>query len=196
MTQLTISQRDAKIAGGLTVRSRSQSTSDDRVRCTVLVISGITLDDQELNALLGDEEAHMSLFRSRDGSSLKDPVCPQLDPLSLDEEIQESQVTLYVSVDRQPIDLGLSILKNIKLARRPGGTTEMTLSIESTPTLDGRIAQLLDQLDTLVQIAISYAHNPQQASMDLGSEAVRAANAEPPKRRARKVSERPGESVN
>lgn len=190
--QLTITQRDAKIAGGLNVRTEYHGK--DPVRAMDIGISGLRIDRHELCALLGNPEAYVCLFHQRGASELWDPEFPQLEPLRISEKIEAANVVLFVSVDFQRVELGLCKLKSIVLTPEAGGLTETAFTVQATPILDGRITQLLERLDTPLQIEISYQHNPQQASLDIGSEAVRAASAAKPARKRKAAAERPGET--
>lgn len=184
--QLVIPQRDAKIAGSLNIRTEYHG--DEPVRAMDLGITGLMIGPDELNALLIEPDAHNLLFKARQSSEIQDPQFPQFEPLRLKDKIEAARVVLFVSVDLQRVELGLCKLKSIVLDPQAGGLTAVSFTVQATPVIDGRIAQLLERLDTLLKIEISYQHNPKQASMDLGSEAVRAANAkaEPPKRKAGK----------
>jgi hypothetical protein len=197
--QLVITQRDAKIAGSLNIRTEYHG--DEPVRAMDIGISGLRIGPDELNALLGEPDAHNLLYKPRQSSELHDPQFPQFEPFRLTEKIEAARVVLFVSVDLQRVELGLCKLKSIVLALEGGGLTEVSFTVQATPTIDSRIVQLLERLDTPLQIEISYQHNPKQASMDLGSEAVRAANAKaetkPAAKRARKsTGDRPGETFN
>ena len=198
--QLVISQREAKISGSLNVRTEYHG--EDPVRAMDIGISGLRIGRDELNALLNDQDAHNLLFKARQNSELQDPQFPQFAPFRLTESIEAARVVLFVSVDLQRVELGLCKLKSIVLTLEGGGLTEVAFTVQSIPTIDNRIVQLLERLDTPLQIEISYEHNPKQASMDLGSEAVRAAGAAAAKAaakpaRARKGhAQRPGESFN
>jgi hypothetical protein len=182
--QLVISQRDAKIAGSLNIRTEYHG--DEPIRAMDIGISGLRIGPDELNALLNDIDAHNLLFKARQNSELQDPQFPQFAPFRLIETIEAARVVLCVSVDLQRVELGLCKLKSIVLTLEGGGMTEVAFTVQSTPTIDSRIVQLLERLDTPLQIEISYQHNPKQASLDIGSETVRAANAAKPKR-ARKA---------
>ena len=173
--QLVITQREAKISGSLNVRTEYHG--QDPVRAMDIGISGLRIGPDELNSLLNDGDAHNLLFKARQNSELQDPQFPQFAPFRLIESIDAARVVLFVSVDLQRVELGLCKLKSIVLTLEGGGLTEVAFTVQSTPTIDNRIVQLLERLDTPLQIEISYSHNPKQASMDLGSEAVRAANA-------------------
>jgi hypothetical protein len=203
--QLVISQRDAKIAGSLNVRTEYHGS--DAVRAMDIGITGLRIGPDEFCALLNDPDAHNLLFKPRQSSELHDPQFPQFAPFRLVETIEAARVVLFVSVDLQRVELGLCKLKSIVLTLEGGGMTEVAFTVQSTPVIDSRIVQLLERLDTPLQIEISYQHNPKQASMDLGSEAVRAAGAAQESgakpRRNRKgatptppASGRPGETFN
>ena len=172
--QLVISQREAKISGSLNVRTEYHGS--DPVRAMDIGISGLRIGPDELNALLNDQDAHNLLFKARQNSKLQDPQFPQFAPFRLTESIEAARVVLFVSVDLQRVELGLCKLKSIVLTLEDGGLTEVAFTVQSIPTIDNRIVQLLDRLDTPLQIEISYQHNPKQASLDIGSETVRAAN--------------------
>lgn len=164
----TISKRDAHI--GTNIPFRTQFHGDDPVTAGDVPVSGIMLGAEELNALLQEPHAHRALFAKRSGSTLDDPLFKGLAPFKLKDKIEAADVVLFVGANSE-VKLGLCKLKNVTLEPKTGGLTELSCTIQSTPTLDKRIAVLLDHMDAGVQIEIGYEHNAHQPELPMGADA-------------------------
>lgn len=167
---ITISQRDAHI--GTAIPFRTQYHGEDHVAGADVPISAVLLDPAELNMLLQEPLAHRSLFAKRAGSTLDDPLFKGLKPLQLTDKIEGANVCLFVGIERRAIDLGTCKLKNITLEPKTGGLTELSCTVQTTPTLDKRIAILLEHMDAGAQIEIGYEHNAQQGELPMGANVV------------------------
>jgi hypothetical protein len=166
--QVTISRRDAKLAGNLPIRT--QYHGDEPVKACDLRITGIMLTAGELCAMLREPDAHKALFVRRAGMKLDDPLLKRIAPLKLEDRIDSAEVVLFTGLDGVELRLGMSKLKGITLEPKEGGLTEMSCLVQATPTLDKRIATLVDQLDAGVQIEIRYEHNAEQPELAMSGE--------------------------
>lgn len=161
---VTLSRRDAKV--GPSINCRTQREGDAAgAKATDLSLSGIHLSADELNAMLREPLAHRALYVTRAGTKLADPLLKQIGPLSLLGKLEHAVVTLYIGVDAREIKLGICKLARRTLELKTGGMTEFSCQVQAVPTLDGRIAPLLDSMASNVQVEIDYEHNAEQADL-------------------------------
>jgi hypothetical protein len=165
----TLSKRDARI--GTNVKFRNEYHGDDLVQAGDIPISGAYLEPEELGALLQEPRAHSLLFAARPASKLTDPLFKNLAPFRLTTKIESAHVVLFFGTDAQEeLRLGVCKLKNITLERKAGGLTELSCLVQATPTIDKRIAKLIEYMDEPIQIEISYEHNAEQPELAMGGE--------------------------
>ena|SRR5256885_976963 len=167
-TMLTLAKRDAKI--GRNIPFRTEDHGDEDVKGTDIPINGVHLEPEELNALLQHPHAHNALFKARAGSKLTDPFFRCFAPLRLIDKIEHANVVLYFGAAGHELKLGICKLKDVQLEPKAGGMTELSCKVQSTPTLDKRIAELISHMGKAVQIEIGYEHNAEQPDLALGSE--------------------------
>jgi len=170
--QLIISRRDALL--GPSINCRTQKAGDEAgAKATDLALSGIHLSAEEFCAILREPLAHKAYFVQRPGSRLLDPLFPRIAPIALIDKFEHAVVTLYAGLQGTEIKLGICRLARIHLQPKTGGLTEMSCQVQATPTLDKRIATLLDAMAAAVQVEITYEHNAEQPDLALSGETPR-----------------------
>jgi hypothetical protein len=165
---LTLSKRDAKI--GRNIPFRTQDHGDEQVRAADIRVTGLHLEPAEFNALLQEPRAHSAFFVTRAGTRLMDPLIRSFAPFQLLGKIEQADVVLYLGLGNVEVKLGTCKLKSVCLELKAGGMTELSCTVQTTPTLDKRIAQLIDHMGSSVQIEITYEHNAEQPDLALGDE--------------------------
>lgn len=165
---LTLSRRDAKI--GRNIPFRTQDHGDEPVRACDIAVSGLHLEAGEFNALLKEPRAHNAFFVTRPGSKLMDPLIRDFKPFELTDKIEHADVVIFVGLQGSEIKLGTCKLKGVSLELKAGGMVEFSCTVQTTPTLDKRIAQLIDHMGSSVQIEISYEHNAEQPDLNLAGD--------------------------
>lgn len=165
--QMTLSRRDAKLGPGINCRTEKAGDSAG-AKATDLTLSGIHLAPEELCAFLREPLAHKALFVTRAGSKLTDPLFKQIAPLQLVGKLDHAVVTLYTGLQGEEIKLGICKLARRTLEPKIGGMTELCCQVQATPTLDKRIAALLEAMSASVQVEITYEHNGEQPELQMG----------------------------
>lgn len=169
----TLSKREAKL--GTSIPFRTEFHGDDPVTASDVPVSGIMLTQAELNDILQEPLASRALFVRRAGSTLDDPLIRGIQALKLIDKIDNASVVVLVGLEQTEVDLGNCKLKGITLEPKTGGLTEMGFKIQTTPTLDKRIATLLEHMDAGVMVEIGYEHNAEQQQLPMGAAVVAAA---------------------
>lgn len=167
---LTMSRRDAKLGPSISCRTQKQG-DENGAKATDIALEGIHLSAVELCALLNNGNAYQRLYVLGEKGELPEVAFPQFGAIPLQGKIDHAVVTLYVGSREQEIKLGICKLARLRLTCNKGGSTELSCQVQATPTLDRRIAQLIESMAENVQVEIEYEHNAEQAELPIAADA-------------------------
>jgi hypothetical protein len=170
--QYALSKRDIELAGGANIRTEFHG--DKPVKALDLQFAGLMLEAAEFGELVQEQLVYRALYVKRAGSTLDEPLLKTVEWIPLDINLT-GKVSLFSSLGEQEIDLGICELTRLKFRCRVGGLTEFKGMIQTKPTLDKRLAELVDRLGDNVQMAVNYEHEAEQQQLPMGAALVAAA---------------------
>ena len=150
---LTVTSRPCQLGTG--INTRCEMHGDESVPACDIPIVGITLDAEELGALLADPYAHRALFTKARGHD--EPMFPQLEPFELTDKIEGASavITLSSTGEGATIHLDDVKLKGLTLKPMSGGLTLLSLKIQASgEDMASQVGELVAYLDRSVQIEI------------------------------------------
>lgn len=148
-----ISRRDAKLGPSINCRTQKQG-DENGAKATDIALEGIHLAPVELCALLDNGNAYQRLYVLGEKGELPEVAFPQFGAIPLQGKIDHAVVTLYVGSRETEIKLGICKLARMRLELHKGGATELSCQVQATPTLDTRVAKLIDSMAEAVQVEI------------------------------------------
>ncbi len=173
--EFTIPRRDATL--GSNIPFRTQHHGDVKVRAGDVPFSDLILDARELGELLQEPLAHRALYVKVPGATLEEPLIRAIEIIPLAIKLS-GRVSVFSPLGDHEIDLGFCTITKLKIERKTGGLTALQGAIQTTPTLDSRIAELLDRMGEKVQLAMTYEHEPEQEELPIGEGAQSSGNGE------------------
>lgn len=173
--EFTIPRRDATL--GSNIPFRTQHHGDLKVRAGDVPFSELILDARELGELLQEPLAHRALYVKLPGAALEEPFIRAIDVIPLAIKLS-GRVSVFSPLGDHEIDLGLCTITKLKIERKTGGLTALQGAIQTTPTLDSRIAELIDRMGEKVQLAIAYEHEAEQQQLPMGEGAEGTGNGD------------------
>lgn len=156
-TTLHLAERPAKI--GSSINTRSEKHGDADVPACDIPISGIMLEQAELEALLG-KGAHKAFFR--DGKGLVEPRFEVLKEFALRDKF-DGDVALDLDELRIEFADESVALSSVKLEPQVGGLTAMSLQLQGTPSTE-EIAALVGSLNREVRVELTFGGRRQPKS--------------------------------
>lgn len=130
---------------GIAINGRTQKHGDRRVPAQDIPLVGLMLEAAELCALLGDENAHASLFRKNDAGTFEPIFSKHFKPMKLVDRFEDATVIVYfngpptrdsdadVNGD-YTIELAGVTLANLELEPQVGGLTALEIQVQATPS--------------------------------------------------------------
>jgi hypothetical protein len=151
---LHLNDREAKL--GTSINSRAEMHGDQEVPAFDIPLSGIPLEESELNTLLQDESATESLYipPNGNGRTMTEPRFKGLAPLKLKDKIENAEVLIWIGMAKEPLTLHACNLAKVTLEPKTGGTTLMSCQVQCTPTIDKSVMRLFDHLGSDVNVQI------------------------------------------
>jgi hypothetical protein len=131
---MLISKRPCKI--GTSINTRTEKHGDEDVPACDIPLVGIMLQAEELNALLGDQNAHKSLFAKAKGGAPQEPLFRQLKPFVLRDRFEDGAVTLTLGLNGDEIEFDDVTLARVTLEPRTGGLTELSVQVQCSPPVE------------------------------------------------------------
>ncbi|HLF10088.1 MAG TPA: hypothetical protein VJA26_02645 [Gammaproteobacteria bacterium] len=144
--------RVCKLGGHINVRSEKHG--EDNVPACDVSITGVLLDRDEVDALLG-EGSHEALYVTNGKNTPPEPRFREFKPFALLHKFEKSRVALEIDGIKDEV-----VFDDIKLARlriepKTGGLTALGFSVQCTPSSD-IMAQLYDHLDREVKAKVRF----------------------------------------
>ena len=158
-----ITQRTCVLGG----KFSGKKVKDREARSIQLELSGIMLDENELNSLLGEPHAHRSIYNTN-GKEIT-PYLKRLKALELSNSWEGAEVTLWYSGATLRLDLPKAKLTKIRLTPLTGGETHMSCNVESEPTLDRKLVDLIERVGSGIECEIRADHPEEQEDLPLNS---------------------------
>ena len=147
---ITITNRPAKI--GKHVNTRTEFHGEETHPAVDIPIEGLMLDSNELNAILEDQKAHGTLFRTAPGG-LIEPRFKSLKVFQVAHAFEKVQASLSMSFTDERLELS-GELASVKLEPNVGGLTELSgalrwsgkgvVDLDKLPALMRRLAQPIE----------------------------------------------------
>lgn len=150
---LTLTEREATL--GSSINTRCERHGDEDVTALDIPLSGMALDEKELNILLQDPHAFGALYVAAGArGSMSEPKLKVLGPLKLKDKIEGAEVSLWIGMAKEPVVIRDCKLAKVTLELQTGGTTLLSLQVQCTPTIDKHITKLLEQLGHAITVEI------------------------------------------
>lgn len=146
------------------VSCRREKHGDENVPACDITITGLMLDEKQLNSLLGDDVAHPAIFNVRAKDRLPEPLFPQLEAFRLKDKFEGCTAKLKLHRGSDDI-IELADVKFAKVRIEPqvGGLTLCTFTIQCTP--EGRVmGKIFDRIDS--EIDGSFTFGPREEKDD------------------------------
>ena len=150
---LTLTEREAVL--GNSINTRTEKHGDEDVTALDIPLSGIAIDEQELNILLQDPHAFGALYDAPGKrGTMTEPKLKVLAPLKLKDKIEGAEVSLWIGMAKEPVVIRDCKIAKVTLDLQTGGTTLLSVQVQCTPTIDKHITKLLEQLGHAVTVEI------------------------------------------
>jgi hypothetical protein len=146
---LSISER----TGTMNHRARFHGEEDDDKRALTFQLDGISIERNEINALLQDPHAFESLYDT--GANPIAPFLPTIKALELAGNIAGAYVKVQLVTNAAvAFEFTDCDVKKIKLDRQTGGTALMSCRVTTKQAMRANLADLLERLGHAVSIEI------------------------------------------
>src|ERR1700692_4045894 len=137
---LTLTKRQGTL--GCHLNGRNQLHGDEDVPACDFKISGILMDEQEINTLYDDEKAHSTLYNKR--GKVAEPSCIVKNNggfVKFLKKYENSYITLWFDGEDEPVKISEAKLDNIELGPTTGGQRQLMVQVKSTAS-GGQVALL------------------------------------------------------
>jgi hypothetical protein len=162
----TLARRDCKLPRS--IHFRTQDHGDENVQASDIRVTEIELSEDEACALAQEKYFTRGLFVTGGRGKPDKPLLSKFAPLKLADTIESARVTLYLGPNAGgEFKLGVCKLKGVELTLDAGRKILMSCLVQSTPTLDRRIGDLVSRMNSGAQITIAYEHNAEQLEADV-----------------------------
>ncbi|HZP86616.1 MAG TPA: hypothetical protein VFB54_07325 [Burkholderiales bacterium] len=162
----TLDWRDCQLPTN--INFRTQKHGDEAVQATDIRVSEIELSKDEIEALAQEKYASRVLWATVGRGKPERPTLERFEPLKLTDAIESARVAIRVGGEE--IKLGVSKLKAVTIARKPGGVAHLSCLVQATPAINAKLATLIAGMDGQARIRIEYEHNAEQLEADLSDE--------------------------
>jgi hypothetical protein len=164
-----LARRDCKLPRKIAFRT--QDHGDEDVQASDIRVTEIELSEEEACTLAQEKYFVRGLFVTGGRGKPDKPLLSKFAPLKLADKIESAKVTLYLGPNAGgECNLGTCKLKSVQIELAAGRKILLSCLVQSTPTLDRRIGELVSRMNTGAQIRIEYEHNAEQLEADLSDE--------------------------
>lgn len=158
---------------GNSINTRGEMHGEESVPGCDIPLSGLRLEEGELNALVGDEGAYDALFVRGKKGELDTPRFKDCKPLQLMGKFDDCAVTFFVGADDDnEVAIGEAKLGRIVLEPELGGLTAMSVQVQGTPPVDD-MARLIAFLNGDIEAKLTFGKKAEksdkQKDLDLGA---------------------------
>lgn len=152
------------------------------IRTLVFQLDKVMLDERELNALLGEPHAYISLYNdSADGPV---PFLTCFKSLEFEKSIESANVKIMYGLDSTQEFAGVTLSK-IKLALCDGGMTALSCKVRTAPTLDETLAHLFEHFGNPIECEMIVLPPGAQKELPLNTHGVGETDIDPKKPKSR-----------
>ncbi len=159
----TLDWRDCQLPTN--INFRTQKHGDDNIQATDIRVSEIELSKDKVEVLAQEKYASRVLWATVGRGKPERPTLERFEPLKLSEAIESARVAIRVGGEE--IKLGVSKLKAVTIARKPGGVAHLSCLVQATPAINAKLAALIAGMDGKARIQIAYEHNAEQLEADV-----------------------------
>lgn len=154
------------------INFRTQKHGDENVQATDIRVSGIGVSKAEFEEFAQEKYASRGLWAASGRGKPEQPTLTRFEPLKLTDAIESARVRIRVGGEE--INLGVSKLKAVTFVRKVVGSSDgdaaMSCMVQSTPTINAKLAALIAGMDGKARIWIEYEHNAEQLEAFEGDE--------------------------